>query len=182
MSASTGMASGLKGTGYRQFNVPTKGPEQMNLFRDVAGRAQPGIGSGVDFLSQLAQGDPSLFDKLEAPALRQFGQLQGNIASRFSGMGSGARHSSGFQNTVNAAGQSLSESLAAQRMGYQSDAVKQLLGLYQELMGEEHFNTGLVPKKKKWWEELLGGLSGGIGHGLGVGAGMGGSSFLGLLG
>src|SRR5580698_10554595 len=109
MSMATGANSGNRATGMQKDVIPKgyqKGqlsqftPEQMQLFQSMFGQVAPG-----SYLSKLASGDQSQFDQLEAPAMRQFGELQGNIASRFSaGFGgpgaSSARHRSGFQNTM----------------------------------------------------------------------------------
>lgn len=171
----TGRVSGLKGTGFKQLTMPTMSPEQSQLFSQLIGATRGGLGQGgLDSLSQQAAGNPDQFSQMEAPALRQFNQLQGGLSSRFSGMGSGARNSSGFQNTMGEAGASLSEQLASKRMDYQQQALAQLLGLSQSLLGKDTFNTGLIPKKKSFWQELLGAGAGGIGQGLG--------SLLGFLG
>lgn len=163
----TPTVSKVRGTGYNQLTMPSLSPEQMQLFQQLMGGASGGIGSGLSHLSNLASGDQSYFDQLEAPVLRQFGQLQGNIASRFSGMGSGARRSSGFQNTTNAAAQELAESLSSRRLQYQQDAIRQLLGLGSELLGTRQFENALIPRKKSFWQELLGGAAPGIGQGIG---------------
>lgn len=99
--------------------------------------------------------------------MRQFGALQGNIASRFSGMGSGARKSSGFQNANTSAAQQLSESLQSQRMGLQSNAIEQLLGISNSLLGRQTQETGFFPKGQSGWQSFLGGIGGGLGSGLG---------------
>ena len=84
----------------------------MDLFRQLLGGSQGAAGPALGQISQLAGGgSPETWQQLEAPALRQFGELQGSLASRFSGMGSGARRSSGFQNTVSGAGADLAERL-----------------------------------------------------------------------
>ncbi len=177
MSAATGSAygpgkaQGLSGTGYKQVTTPTLSPAQMQLFQQLMGGSSGGIQSGVKSLSGLASGDQSQFAQLEAPALRQFGELQGNLASRFSGMGSGARKSSGFQNSANAAGVDLAEKLQGQRMGLQQNAISQLLGLGQQLLGTPLHEHSFVPKKKKFWESFLGGASGGLGQIAGMGLG-----------
>jgi hypothetical protein len=54
MSMSTGMAQGLRGTGYRQ--VSTLSPEQNQLFSQLMGGVSPGVGQGLSQLSQLAGG------------------------------------------------------------------------------------------------------------------------------
>jgi hypothetical protein len=181
MSAITGAASGLRGTGYKQVSMPTMNPEQMDLFKQLLSGSRQGVGSGLDYLSKLAGGDQSQFEQLEAPALRQFAGLQGNIASRFSGMGSGARRSSGFQNTLGSSAGELSENLAARRMGLQQDAIKQLLGLSEQLLGQRTSENALLPKKRSFWQELLSGAAPGIGGAGGSGGTLGLLKLLGML-
>lgn len=172
---SFGFGGGSKAPkGYSQGRIQNFTPEQMQLFQQLLGGSSGGIGSGLEHLSKLAGGDQSYFDQLEAPALRQFGALQGNLASRFSGMGSGARKSSGFGNTVSSAGQELSESLQSQRMGIQQQAIRELLGLGQNLLQQKPYENYLMPKQQSGWQQFLSSLSGGVGQGLGLA----GSSFL----
>lgn len=160
---STPTISKLSGTGYRQLNLPTKSPEQMDMFRQLMGGSQGAIGPALGQMSSLAGGgDEETWRQLEAPAMRQFGELQGGMASRFSGMGGGARRSSGFQNSMGSAGVDLAERLQGQRMGLQQSAQQQLMQLYQSLMGENLSENTLIPKQKSGWEKLLEGL-GGIG-------------------
>lgn len=174
--------SSLKGTGYKQIQLPRLSPEQQALFSQVTGAIQPGLGGGIGHLSQMAAGgSPEYWQQLEAPAMRQFNELQGQIASRFSGAGTGARHSSGFQNALGGASADLAERLQSQRLGLQQNAISQLLGLYGNLMGTETFDTAFLPKKKPFWQELLGGLSGGIGQGLGTAGSFAGLAGLGIF-
>lgn len=156
-------------SGYKQITTQSLSPEQQQLFSLLFGGAKGGLGSGLEHLSKLAGGDQSYFDQLEAPALRQFGAVQGNLASRFSGMGTGARKSSGFQNTSTAAGQQLAESLQSQRLGMQNDAISQLLGLSNTLLGTQTQETGFMPKGMSGWQSFLSSLGGGLGGGLGRG-------------
>ena len=65
--------------GSKQYNVSRYTPQQTDLFNSLF--SQVGQGS---YLGRLAGGDQSIFDQIEAPAKRQFGELQGDIASRFS--------------------------------------------------------------------------------------------------
>jgi hypothetical protein len=138
-------------------------PEQMNLFSQIFSSGGPGIKSSVEGLSQQAAGGDDYFKQLEAPALRQFQELQGNIASRFSGAGLGARKGSGFNNAQSGAAADLAERLQGQRQGLQQSAREQLLSLFQSLMGTSTSENLLVPKKKKWWEELGSSLAEGVG-------------------
>lgn len=178
MSAATGSAygpgkaQGLSGTGYRQISTPTLSPAQMSLFQQIMGGSSEGIGAGLGNLSGMAKGDQSQFAGLEAPALRQFSQLQGNTASRFSGMGSGARKSSGFQNEMSGASTDLAERLQGQRMGLQQNAISQLLGIGQQLLGTQLHENSFIPKKKSFFQELMGGMAPGIGSGFGQVGGM----------
>src|SRR5579859_3942087 len=173
MSASmgpTGRAAGLKGTGYKNVSLPTMSPEQMNLFSQIFNSGSPGIKSSVQGLSQQAEGGEDYFKQLEAPAMRQFEELQGNIASRFSGAGMGARKGSGFNNAQSGAAADLAERLQGQRMGLQQSARDQLLSLFQSLMGTQTSENLLVPKQKPWWQELgtsLAGTAGQLGGTLG---------------
>lgn len=164
----TPSVSRVSGTGYKQVNIPRLSPEQMQLFQQVFSQIQPGLGQAIGKLGGIAGGDEEAFRQLEAPALRQFGELQGQLASRFSGMGTGARKSSGFGLASNSAAQELAERLQSQRLGLQQSASDRLLGLYNQLMGTQTFDSAFLPKKRPFWQELLGGIAPGIGQGLGT--------------
>lgn len=157
MFGATGQPASLKGTGNRLVTLPNWDQQgnQQNLFNSLF----PHLG-GDSWLSKLASGDQSQFAQMEAPAMRQFGALQGNMASRFSGMGTGARRSSGFQNTMNSASQTLAESLQSNRMGLQSQALRDLMGMSNELLGQRQNTYGFAQKQQKtpWWESLLSGI------------------------
>src|SRR5258708_12578853 len=82
-------------SGYKAGTLQQFTPEQLQLFQQLFSHVGP-----ESYLSRLSGGDEELFNQMEEPALRQFSQLQGGLASRFSGMGGlGARKSIGFQNT-----------------------------------------------------------------------------------
>jgi len=168
----TGQASGLKGTGLKSVTQQQFTPEQMQLFQQAFGHLGP-----ESFLGKLSRGGEENFKQLEAPALRQFGQLQGEIASRFSGAGLGGRRGSGFQNTLNSATQEFAERLQSQRLGLQQQAVRDLLGLSGSLLQQRPYESALIGKKKPFWQELLGGSA----PSLGQAGGMWALSKLGLL-
>lgn len=158
MGGPTGSVSKMKGTGYNQITLPNWNAGQKGLEQSL----YPLLGAD-SWISKLAGGDQSQFAQMEAPALRQFGALQGNMASRFSGMGTGARRSSGFQNSMNSAGQSLAESLQGNRMELQMQALRDLMGMSNALLGQRENTYGFVPKQQKqppWWQSLLGGAGG----------------------
>lgn len=168
MSASTGSRSSSSMTGYKpQFNVgKSKGgyqsaqlqqftPEQIKLFSRSFGNVDPN-----SFNARLAAGDEDIFNQVEAPAMRQFAGLQGNIASRFSGMGSGARHSSGFQNTMNQASSDFASNLQSQRLGLQQNAIQNLHQMSMDLLGQRPFENGFIQKQPGFLEKLFGSLLG----------------------
>lgn len=154
----------------------------MNLFNQGAAGLEGGFPQMLQQIMQMAQGgNEDMWGKIEAPALRQFGQLQGDIASRFSGAGMGARKGSGFQNTMGGAAADLSERLQANRMGLQNRAQDQLMGLYQNLMGQDLSTNQLIEKKKSPWMALLEALGGAAGNAAGTFGGMGASKAAGFL-
>lgn len=165
----TGKASGLTGTGYKQVSVPTMNRASSDLHSRLLAAAAPGAEKGAGFLSDMAQGGPESYAAFEKPAMRDFGALTGQMASRFSGMGgAGARKSSGFQNTMGEQAASLSENLAERRMGLQQQAIRDLLGMSHTLMQtptEEHMLMPKQPKKQPFWKELLGSAVGGLAGG-----------------
>lgn len=143
-------------SGYKKGSIQQFTPEQMNLFNSMFSHVSPD-----SYLSRLAGGDESMFNEIEAPALRQFSGLQGNMASRFSGMGStGSRHSSGFQNEMNAASSNFAQDLASRRQSLQQNAIKDLMGLSDQLLGQRPVDQFLVEKpqrqeKQGWMDRLL---------------------------
>lgn len=151
--------SNVRGTPYQQIQMPTKDPKAMELYQQIAQALGPHLKNTVGNIGQMAAGGTEeQWNQLEAPAMRQFNQFQGNMASRFSGAGMGSRHSSGFQNTMTGASTDLAERLQGNRMNLQQNAQSQLLGLYQNLMGTDTFDTQFLQKQKPWWQELLSSL------------------------
>ena len=143
-------------SGHHRFQQFT--PEAMNLYQQLFGQLGPD-----SYLSRLAGGDEDMFNQIEAPAMRQFGELQGQNASRFSGMGMGARRGSGFQNFQGQQTSDFAQNLQAQRMGLQRQALGDLMNFSQMLMGQQPY--GLQEKGQKQpsgWGSALGGLGGGL--------------------
>lgn len=166
--ATTGGYTGLRGptgvvgnkipSGYRSGQMAQYTPEQSNLFQQMFSQVSPD-----SYLSKLAGGDQDTFSQMEAPALRQFSGMQGNIASRFSGMGSGARRSSGFQNTMSSASSNFAQDLASRRQDLQRQAIMDLMGLSNTLLGQRPYENFLVQKQRKpSWAETIGKLGGAV--------------------
>lgn len=152
-------------------------PAQMELYQRMFQNVSPDSQT-----ARLAAGDPSAFEQMEAPAMRQFQDLQGQTASRFSGMGMGARKGSGFANEMNQATSNFAQDLQSKRQALSQQAIKDMMSMSGELLGYEFKGK---PKKKKWWESLIeggapiiGGALGAFGGPLGMAAGAGiGSAF-----
>lgn len=175
MTSSLGGYSGLKpntgsmkrggGTGdlipkgYRAAQMQQFSPEQMQLFQQLFSHVGPD-----SLLSGLAGGDESQFEEMEAPAHRQFQGQLGQLASRFSGMGTGGRHSSGFQNTATSAASNFTQDLMSNRQNLQRQALKDLMGLSSELLGQRPQERFLAKKQQKpdFWGNIVGKLAGEI--------------------
>lgn len=152
------------GGSYKTGQLQQFTPEQMNLFKQMFGQVGP-----ESFTSRLAMGDQGAFAQSEAPAQRQFAELQGGLASRFSGMGSfGGRRSSGFQNASNAAAQDFAGQLAARRMDLQRQAIQDLFGMSHNLLSQRPYENYLMQPRQNFLQQLLGGAAGGLGQGIGT--------------
>lgn len=130
--------------GYQKGQLSQFTPEQMQLFQQMFSNVSPD-----SYLSKLAGGDQSMFDEMEAPAMRQFQDLQGQNASRFSGMGMGARHGSGFNNTMNQATSDFAQDLSSRRGELRRQAINDLMGMSNQLLGQRPNEQFLVEKPQK---------------------------------
>ena len=176
--AATGSMLGNKiPKGYSQGRLQNFTPEQFQLFQSLFGHLGPN-----SFTSRLAGGDQSAFGEIEKPALQQFAGLQGQTASRFSGMGSGARKSSGFQNEMTQGASQFADQLASQRQGLQRQALQDLMGMSNTLLGQRPYENFLQKKSPSFWQSLGGEAARGIGDYIGGGSKGGGSIFAQLFG
>lgn len=156
--ATGGMAGNKIPKGYQLGQIQQFTPEQMQLFQSLFSQLGPD-----SFLSKLAGGDQETFNQLEAPALRQFSGLQGNIASRFSGGAGGqgqeqisSRRSSGFQNTMNQASSDFAQGLQSQRVGLQQQALKDLFGMSNDLLNQRPYDRFLTEKPPSFMQQIMG--------------------------
>jgi hypothetical protein len=137
--------------GYKQGQLQQFTPEQMQLFQQLLSQLGPN-----SFLSQLVGGDEGAFTQMEAPALKQFSELQGGLASRFSGMGLGGRKSSGFQNTMNQASSDFAQQLMANRQNLQRQALMDLYGLSGSLLQQRPYEQFLTKMGPSFKQKLVG--------------------------
>lgn len=170
MSYGMGPTGGNKiPSGYRYGQLQQFNPQQMKLFKQSFGD----VGSN-SYLSQLAGGDESLFQDIEAPAFRQFQEQTGQLASRFSGMGLGGQKSSAFRNANTQAASDFAMQLQAQRQGLQRQAMQDLWGMKQQLLGQKPYDQFLVEKQHKpsfldKWLGLAGNTMGAAAKGFSMG-------------
>ncbi len=139
-------------------------PQQMKLLQQMMGR----VGKNSD-LAGLAEGDEEAFNQMEAPAMRQFQELTGQNASRFSNAGMGARRGSGFQNYQNQATSDFAMELSARRQDLMRQARNDLFNMSSELLGKRPYERTLTkqqPEEETNWGGLFGGAAGGLAGGL----------------
>ena len=146
--------SGISGNkvprGYKEGQIQQFTPEQMQLSQQMFAHAAPN-----SYTSRLAAGDQGIFNEIEAPAMQQFNALQGSLASRFSGMGMGGRSSSAFKNASSQASQDFAQQLQSQRQGLQRQALGDIRGISQELLGQRPYEQFLTQKQRPWWQNFL---------------------------
>lgn len=150
-------------SGYKLGRLQQFTPEQMELFQGMFGQLGP-----ESYLGKLAAGDEGTFNQMEAPALRQFQGVLGGIGSKFSGMGMGARRSSGFQQATTAAGSNFAQELQANRTNMQRQAMQDLMNYSQQLLGQRPYENLLVQKEQK--PNAMSGAVSGAASGAGVGS------------
>ena len=152
LSMSDKAPSGYKSGQFRNFT-----PQQMQLFQQLFQHVGP-----ESFLSKLAGGGEEGFAETEAPAKRQFSELLGGLSSRFSGQGLGGRHSSGFQNAATSAASNFAQELQSNRQNLQRQAIMDLIGMSQNLLGQKPVEKFIQPKREKQGMDWGGLLQGGI--------------------
>lgn len=145
--------------GYKTSQLQQYTPEQMELFSQMFSHVSPD-----SYTSRLASGDQSTFGEVEAPAMRQFQALQGQIGSRFSGMGMGGQKNSGFQNTMGQLGSDFAMQLQSQRQQMQRQAIQDLMGYSNQILGQRPYDRQMVEKA----EPQKSGWGGAIGAGVGA--------------
>lgn len=158
-TATGGMGSGgLSGNkipkGYQQGQLQQFTPEQMQLFQQMFGSVGPESNT-----ARLAAGDEGLFNEMEAPALRQFSGLQGQLASRFSQGGGGpgsmsSRRSSGFQNASGQLASDFAQDLQSRRQELMRQATQDLHGMSSSLLGQRPYEQFLVDKPQNPWIDI----------------------------
>jgi hypothetical protein len=125
-------------------------PEQQQQFSSLFEQVGP-----QSYLAKLAGGDQSAFEEMEAPAHRQFQDILGGIANRFSNAGSGGRRSGAFQRATSSAASNFAEDLQARRQEIRRNALRDLMGFSDALLTQRPFTKGLVGKGPSDAQSLL---------------------------
>ena len=157
----------LFGAPESYFNIP----QRQQLYGALSGGALQGVQPSFDFLSRLLSGDQSIFQELEAPALRQFQeQIVPGLAERFTGMGLGAQGSSGYQQVLGGAASRLAQDLAGQRSQYRMSALDRLLSQAGQTMQARPYDV--VPRTPGFLENVISSGAENFGKGAGLAAGL----------
>jgi len=149
--------------GYRLGKIQQFSPEQVELFSQLFSHVGP-----QSYLSRLSRGEEGLPD--EEQAWRDYQGSIGGLASRFSGMGTGLQKSSGFQNTMSQSAQDFALGLKSQRQQLQREALQELFGLSEALLGQrpsEQFLVQKSPKTPSFLKQLGLGAASGLSHAAG---------------
>lgn len=171
----------LFGTSDKISNLPLFTKPQMQGLSDLvqqAAQMRQNQSSPYNLaqsrLQSLLSGGSDAYNAFAAPYMRQFQeQTIPGLAERFASLGGrgGALSSSGFGQSLGAAGAGLQDTLAAQAAGLQQNALSTALGDYYNTQ-----NLGLTrafePTYQPGTTDLFGGLLSGIGGGLGQGFGL----------
>ena len=153
-------------SGYKLGRIQQFTPEQMKVLEQFQGYLGP-----ESFLGKLAGGDEKQFQQMEAPALKQFNELIGGIGSRFSGMGMGARKSSGFQQATTSAASNFAEQLQSNRMNLQKQALEDIMNYSNIFLSQKPFEQQLIEKQQQTggWGSAAKGAASGAGMGAAFG-------------
>lgn len=168
LRANLGQRGNIVPKGYDVGRLQQFTPEMMELWKNQFAHLSPDSP-----LARMAGGDQSYFDEMEKPILRQFAGLQGNLASRFSSQGIGGRNSSGFQNTMNQASNEFAQGLQAKRTEMMNQAIRDLMGLSNQVLGQNPYENFMSQKKQKEGSGLGGIIGGALGGAGGYFAGGG---------
>jgi hypothetical protein len=133
------------GKSPKQKQVPTMTPEQQKLLGQLMQFLQPegglgaGFGESTDFLRDLMDPSSEAVERFADPYMRQFEQeTVPGLAERFAGAGAmgGGLQSSGFGQSLSAAGGNLQSQLAALKSQLGQQAAGQLMGQYGSMLGQ----------------------------------------------
>lgn len=158
---------------------PTMTPEQEQFLKQLLGQLGPegGLGGlheqGLSQLSDLMDPSGQAFQRFADPYMREFReQTVPNLAEKFAGAGAmgGGLSSSGFGQSLSAAGAGLQENLASLRSQLQQKALQDIMSQYQGMsqigLGQRPFGYEKVKGSPGLLGSTLAGFGGEIGQGV----------------
>jgi hypothetical protein len=158
----TGGATTEKGRNFLfgnedQYNqLPTMNKGQQKGLSDVGNQmrqlGQGGYQDATSLLQQYLNPQSDIYQNFEAPYRQEFEQQTiPGLAERFAGLGAmgGGLSSSGFAQSLGAAGANLQTQLAQMKQQYQRQSINDLLGQYNQLtntyLGQRPFENTYQP-------------------------------------
>ncbi len=127
--------------GYKYGQIPQFTPQMFEIFKNMANLAGPD-----SYLSKIAGGDEETFSTIENPLKKQFQGTLGTLGSEFSGVGLGARKSSGFKNATSQAINDFTMNLQNKRQELMKQAITDLMGYQNMALSQQPYDQFLVPK------------------------------------
>ncbi len=151
------------GKGAEEVQKPIYNPQQEELLNMLLGSLGQQLPGGLQNLQNILGGDQGTFEAFERPARRAFEQQTiPTIAERFTGQGAGAQRSSAFGQALGTAGRELEEDIFSKRIGMQSDALSQLLGMLGPAISPRQYQY-TKPRQPGFLESLGVGAAEGVG-------------------
>ncbi len=139
-----GATGGKLPRGYSAGQMAKYTPEQLDLFKSLFSQVGP-----HSQLAQQAAGHGAGFEPFEEAGRRAFQEYSGQLGSRYSGMGLGARRGSAFKNEASQAAQDFALQLATQRQQLQRQAMQDLMEHSRMLLGQEPYERFLNEEEEK---------------------------------
>lgn len=138
-----GISEFLFGSGDKLKKVSNYSPEQQQAFKSLmaqlggGGALNQGYGNALGILQQYLDPQSDIYRNFEQPYLQEFNeQIIPQLAERYAGLGgsgmSGALSSSGFGQSLGAAGSQLQTNLAQMKSTMQNQALQRILGQYNQ--------------------------------------------------
>lgn len=137
--------------GYNLSQLSNQTPQQQKYYNGLLNGAQKNLGGlqqGLGHTAGIAGGDESSFEEMERPAYSAFQKQLGNLSNRFAGQNSIG--SSGFQNAFSGATSEFQQGLHGQRSALRRQAIQDLLGHSQSLLGQNTFENVLGKKEESF--------------------------------
>ena len=126
-----------KGKDDKIKQTPNYTPEQQEYLKGIISQLTQSNPNAFQYLNNILSDDPEAMEAFNAPAKQEFEEdIIPSILERFST--GGTRHSSGLNQALGRAGQTLATNLNAQRANLKQNAISQLLGYSNLGLGQQN--------------------------------------------